>query len=47
MKQKLYILLFAATIAFAASSCAEEEVKPKDGTGNTGGSGSQDPIKGN
>jgi hypothetical protein len=45
MKNKLYVILIAALVAFTAVSCAEEEIKPKEDTGNTGGSGSQDPIK--
>jgi hypothetical protein len=46
MKSKIYILLFAIATVFAVTSCSEEEVKPKTETLNTGGSGSQDPIKG-
>lgn len=49
MKQKLYILLFALASSLAVTSCADEDVKPRDGvddgTGNTGGNGQQDPIK--
>lgn len=47
MKTKLYILLFALVSAFAVTACADEEVSPKtEDTGNTGGNGQQDPIKG-
>lgn len=49
MKTKLYILLFAIASSMAITSCADDDIKPRedveDGTGNTGGNGQQDPIK--
>lgn len=46
MKKVLYIALIAFTCALTATSCTEEEVKPKNTELNGGGSG-DDPINKN
>ena len=39
MKKLIYILVIGLVSSMAITSCTEEEVKPKQESGNTGGGG--------
>ncbi|MGE0771690.1 MAG: hypothetical protein AB7K37_08260 [Cyclobacteriaceae bacterium] len=43
MKKLIYTILFAVMTSLAISACTEENIRPQDGGGQTGG-GSDDPC---
>jgi hypothetical protein len=45
MKKIIYIAIVAFIASLTITSCTEENVKPAPSIGNSGGSGSSDPIK--